>query len=200
MKKIISSFIFFCLFFLLIDNISAQTGIAKSWEGSLNVSGTMLKLVFHIASDADGKLSGTLDSPDQGAKGIPASAVSFDSGKIKFEVASIGGIYEGKVNEDFSRIKGEWRQAGNTFPLALTPSDSTKKEEKKDFIGIWQGTLKAGATNLSIVARFFKNSDGTLGAFLDSPDQGVKDLPAVKTHYGDDSVYFEITMVRRLYW
>ena len=52
----------------------AQTG---TWSGSLNVPGSKLSLVFHL----DGEKP-TMDSPDQGVRGIPIQYEQDKIGKI----------------------------------------------------------------------------------------------------------------------
>ncbi|MEJ2203718.1 MAG: hypothetical protein P8170_06385, partial [Gemmatimonadota bacterium] len=40
-------------------------GIVGTWEGTLEAAG--LRLVFHVETAEGGELTGTMDSPDQGA-------------------------------------------------------------------------------------------------------------------------------------
>ena len=46
--------------------------VEGSWLGTLQTGGVELRIVFHISQDSVGVLTATLDSPDQGATGIPA--------------------------------------------------------------------------------------------------------------------------------
>ncbi|MCP5062335.1 MAG: alpha/beta hydrolase, partial [Ignavibacteriae bacterium] len=46
--------------------------ITGDWYGVLDIQGQKLRIVFHIVEN-DGSLTATMDSPDQGAKGIPVS-------------------------------------------------------------------------------------------------------------------------------
>lgn len=109
MKKLI----FLLLCFASITT-KAQSGDAKStWAGKLNVYGTELTLVFHLDS-----VNCTLDSPDQGIKGVPAKLEHTATG-IKVTVSSINAIYEG-VNMGES-IMGTFKQHGQSFPLTLKP-------------------------------------------------------------------------------
>ncbi|MBQ5718033.1 MAG: alpha/beta hydrolase, partial [Alistipes sp.] len=61
------------LFSFLTLSAAAQT--TETWSGVLNVQGTRLRLVFHLTQTADG-WQATMDSPDQGAKGIPMEEVT----------------------------------------------------------------------------------------------------------------------------
>lgn len=106
MKKII-----FIACILLATSAYAQTG---TWSGSLDVQGTKLSLVFHL----DGEKP-TMDSPDQGARGIPMQYELDNIGKIKISIPSIGAGYEGFLLNN--RIVGSFNQMGQSFPLTLSP-------------------------------------------------------------------------------
>ena len=92
----------------------AQGGDVKGdWSGKLSVSGREITLVFHL----DGENS-TMDSPDQGAKGIPAKSESTGTG-IKVSVPSLNASYEGVIKGE--SIEGTFRQNGLSFPMNLKP-------------------------------------------------------------------------------
>src|SRR5271165_6055841 len=94
----------------------AEQQIAGDWRGTLSAGGAEFRLVLHISAAQDGTLTATLDSPDQGAGGIPASAVAFKDSKLSLTIESINGSYEGVVNQDASKIAGTWTQ-GQPFKL-----------------------------------------------------------------------------------
>src|SRR5271165_2317991 len=56
---------------LTLTRAVKPSDIDGAWEGTLDV-GQKLRLVVHLTTTKDG-LAGTLDSPDQGAAGIPAT-------------------------------------------------------------------------------------------------------------------------------
>ncbi|MBA7693246.1 hypothetical protein ES703_101824 [subsurface metagenome] len=58
--------------------------------------------------------------------------------------------------------------------------------------GIWQGELKVPGTVLRIVFKISKNPDGTLTATLDSPDQGVTDIPVEEVIFIDNTLRLEV--------
>ena len=64
-----------------VFSASAQTG---TWSGKLDVQGTKLSLVFHLDEE-----NPTMDSPDQGAKGIPIEVTRTATGSITIKVPSI---------------------------------------------------------------------------------------------------------------
>jgi len=97
--------------------------VAGTWAGVLDTGGAgTLRLVFHLAPAADGSLSATLDSPDQGAFGIAAGPVTLTADSLRIEVPVVAGHYEGAITASGARIEGTWNQGGMNFPLALEPS------------------------------------------------------------------------------
>ncbi len=89
------------------------------WEGKLDTSGGSVHLNFTL-SNKDGFAIGTIDSPDQGAMGIPISFISADDNLLKIEVKLIPAGYNGKLSENGKTLTGEWSQGGKAFPMVLT--------------------------------------------------------------------------------
>ena len=93
--------------------------IAGDWSGVLDVGAAKLTLVLHVTAEAAGGLKATLDSPDQGASGIPVDAVTFQDGTLKFEMKRLMATFEGVLNKEGTEISGKFTQGGASFPLAL---------------------------------------------------------------------------------
>jgi len=89
------------------------------WQGTLDAGGTKLRLVLKVTKNGEGKLTGTLDSLDQNANGIPISAIEQSGDDVKLELAAIGGSYAGKMNAGGMEIAGEWKQGGVSLPLVF---------------------------------------------------------------------------------
>jgi dienelactone hydrolase len=114
------------LFIIGCASISCWTqDITGDWNGVLKVQNVQLRLVFHIQKTAS-EYSATMDSPDQGAKGIPVTSVSYENTVLKLSVANAGIEYEGTLGAD-RNIAGTFRQMGVSFPLNL----SRQKVEKE---------------------------------------------------------------------
>lgn len=94
--------------------------IDGAWMGTLDVS-TKLRIVFHFVNTSGG-LTATLDSPDQGAKGLPVATVTRDGSSIKLAMPNLGATFDGKLAADHSTIEGTFHQGGNSLPLVLKPS------------------------------------------------------------------------------
>lgn len=124
MKRIIFSILSLIIAFL----VNAQN-VTGDWNGVLSVQGMKLRIVFHV-SKTDAGYFATMDSPDQGAKGIPMTAASFEGNvlKLKHDVAKI--IYTGTFDGN-AEIKGEFVQAGMKFPMSLIRSEITVEKPKR---------------------------------------------------------------------
>ncbi len=106
------------------EQASAAEKLAGTWQGTLKVPGLELQIYFKITTDPGGNLSATMDVPIQSAKNVPIERVTFEKGILRLELSSIKGVFEGKVNDDFSEIQGSWTQSGLTFPLVLKPIEA----------------------------------------------------------------------------
>lgn len=103
------------------SKVASQTlQLAGDWNGALNAGGQQLRLVFHLA-EKSGKITGTLDSLDQNARGIPVEAVTMKQGVFTIPVKMVNGRFEGKQSTA-SVLKGTWFQNQAKLPLTLTRS------------------------------------------------------------------------------
>jgi pimeloyl-ACP methyl ester carboxylesterase len=102
---------------------AADERVVGIWQGTLQVQGFSLRIVFTVTRGDDGELTAKLDSPDQGAMGIPVDAVEVNGDAVRFEVAIVAGFFEGVLAEDGKAIAGEWQQSGMTIPITLERSD-----------------------------------------------------------------------------
>jgi len=108
-------------------SLSAQD-ITGQWNGALKVQGKQLRLVFNVTKTDNG-LSSKMDSPDQGAKGIPTTTTSFEKSILKITIASAKIEYEGTLGQD-NVIVGTFKQGGQSFPMNL----SREKIEKEKLL------------------------------------------------------------------
>lgn len=112
---------------LSIFGATAQE-ITGQWNGVLKVQGMQLRLVFHVAA-ANGGFSATMDSPDQGAKGIPVTSTTFADSRLKMEITNAGIQYTGELKGD--SVVGTFRQNGMEFPLVLSRKQAEKQVVKR---------------------------------------------------------------------
>ncbi|WNJ21025.1 alpha/beta hydrolase [Pontibacter sp. G13] len=108
-----------------IGSAQAQTFPTGSWGGKLDLGSMELRLILNVSQGEDGVLQGTLDSPDQGAKGLPVDKVSFENNVLTFTAMGGAATYEGTYDAAQSQVSGTFSQAGQQFPLVLTPAGET---------------------------------------------------------------------------
>ena len=84
--------------------------------GKLNLGPQSLTIVLHVNCNAQGKVECTLDSPDQGVKGIAVETDYCSSDSISVSLASLALSFQGKLKGD--EIVGTFIQ-GQSFPLIL---------------------------------------------------------------------------------
>ena len=121
--------IFAILLISLLSSIPLSSqDITGQWHGVLKVQGTQLRLVFNVSKTGTG-ISSTMDSPDQGAKGIPTTTTSFENSILKITLANAKIDYEGTLGQD-NVIVGTFKQGGQSFPMNL----SKEKIEKERLI------------------------------------------------------------------
>ena len=105
-------------FFLISNLLVFSQDITGEWNGALKVQGMQLRLVLHITkTGAD--YSAVMDSPDQGAKDIPMSKVTFDNSVLNIEMLAANIKYTGKLDSS-GVVIGTFSQGGQSFPMNLS--------------------------------------------------------------------------------
>ncbi|HEX9886918.1 MAG TPA: alpha/beta fold hydrolase, partial [Longimicrobiales bacterium] len=75
-------------------------------------------------------LSATMDSPDQGARGIPVGAVTLVGDSLTIEVPVAAGSYVGVVDAAGQVIDGMWRQGGVELALVVKRSEAEEPPQR----------------------------------------------------------------------
>lgn len=94
--------------------VFALTG---NWRGDLKFGTMSLPLVFNFSEKGDATEC-TMDSPSQGAKGIPTEVVLCTADSISLTCNAIGATYSARIAD--GAITGTFNQRGMSFPLTLT--------------------------------------------------------------------------------
>jgi putative CocE/NonD family hydrolase len=174
---------------------NAQT-VEGDWQGTIKANDVELRVRLHVTKDEKETLKATWDSIDQGARGLPISAISLKDSTLKFEREVAGWSYEGKINADYTRIIGTYTQGGRSLPLEftrVTVLQETKKRTPKpsDIDGAWIG----GRSRLRFVLHITTYDDG-MTAEHDSPDQNGFGIPVTTITRDGAKLKFEIKPIR----
>ena len=82
--------------FLFTTNSLKAQDILGSWEGKLSIQDNEIPLTFNIDSNEKG-YSSTMDSPSQGAMGIPMDLTTFEKGTLTIIFKQSGIKYVGTI-------------------------------------------------------------------------------------------------------
>lgn len=156
---------------LILNGLFAQKSsshdISGAWTGTLSIQGGKLRIVFNFKQEND-RITATLDSPDQGAKGIPVKEVIKVNDSLYVDVASIMGKYKAVFTSDTS-LQGYWYQGGLNLPLNVIKNGkevAKKVEAKSPFYDAIEVKIENKPANV------------TLAGTLTLP-KGAKNCPAV---------------------
>lgn len=116
----------FLIFIFSLQMVLSQE-IIGTWHGLLDV-GQKLRLDLHITKNGE-NYEGKLDSPDQGAKDIPATKVEFSNNLLVFEVKNLGVSYSGMLIND--TVDGIFKQGGFSTKLLLSHSEVIVKKANR---------------------------------------------------------------------
>lgn len=116
------------IFAVLATQVVSSQNFEGKWAGILNVSGMKLHLIFNISKDANGYIS-TLDSPDQGAKGIPVTQTKITNSILNLEIPAGKIEYNGELKKD--TIYGKFKQNNQEFEMNLSRATSEDFEKKR---------------------------------------------------------------------
>ncbi len=167
MKKIT-----FVLLLMMATTTMFGQDITGQWNGMLEVRGMKLRIVFNISKSDEGYTS-TMDSPDQGAKGIPVTTTTFENPVLKLEITNAGIKFEGSYSK-VDTVVGNFKQSGMSFPLDLTRKAPENEKPVRP-----QEPLKPYPYYSEDVVFENKKADIQLAGTLTLPDQKGNNYPAV---------------------
>ena len=125
MRKSFGLFIL-CVLFIMGSSVHAQDAkvFVGDWSGAVSIGGMEIDLVCHFQLNDDGTLSGTIDSPSQGAFGLALSDIQVEGKKITFGIddPNVPGepSFTGSLDDEGTTISGDFSQGGGTGTFELT--------------------------------------------------------------------------------
>lgn len=125
MKKYIITILLALVTMIGWAQVNPTTALLGSWSGKLNVGAMSLTLVLHLEQD-DGYVKALLDSPDQGAKGIPAYKEYLSDDSLAIKIEAINMTYRARLKDD--KLDGTFTQNGMSLPLILAKGDVPERE------------------------------------------------------------------------
>ena len=117
MKKSIILVLFALVAMTGLAQVNPTTTLLGSWSGKLKIGTMSLTIVLHL-EQADGYVKVSLDSPDQGAKGISGYKEYLSDDSVAVKVESLNVTYRAKLKD--GKLDGKFTQRGFTIPLEMT--------------------------------------------------------------------------------
>lgn len=195
-RTVLSSTLLFLCLAVATAAVSGQTTteITGDYLGTLGP----LHLRLHLKADATGTLSGTMDSPDQGANGLACSDFKLEGKALSFSVPIVHGTWKGTISANAKTLTGTWDQ-GNPMPLVFTRDTFVAAEKPSRVDGIWLGSLQAGGASLRIQLRIKSDQGGKEYCSLDSLDQHAMGLDCAAVTFSGDDLGFDVPVVKGHY-
>ncbi len=167
--------------------VASAPALGGAWEGPL-LLGT-LRLVLHIDRAAGG-WTAAIDSLDQGAHDIRASAVTLAGDKLEVTFRGLDAGYVAQVSAD--ALRGTWTQGGHVTPLDFTRRPGTGPGGAT---GTWDGALQ---NRVRVVLHVERTATGWTGT-ADSPDQNSRGKRVDAIVVAGDQITFDIRSIDARY-
>jgi hypothetical protein len=187
--------------------------LAGDWGGVLVSQGTSYRLVLHMNTTPEGKMTALLDHPDQNISGVPAIGGSFDGSHLVLrfsywkpnsnrDLEERVATYEATVNESGSEMTGVWTQEGSwplTFKRQTWQAKNPRPAPPTIFDGDWAGVEDEGrGLQLHFIFHIHNTEDGLM-VLLDCPEEKFKGALASKVTYNQDSRQISITFSQAVF-
>ena len=173
-------------------------GPVGDWNGTLKAYAD-LRLTLHVQQEGD-VYKATIDSIDQGAKGIPVSNATFEGKRLKLTLDVIKAGFEGDLSDDGKTITGTWSQGGGSLPLTFYAAGTEPKEKQAPdqsatvapLLGVWTGVLDTGSNKLNLRFTLTKEENGQIKGAFDSIDQGANGMPMSGMTLAGSKFHFDL--------
>jgi pimeloyl-ACP methyl ester carboxylesterase len=99
------------------QSLPSTSRLHGAWSGAVRLE-IPFRVVLHLRGDGPG-LAGTIDFPDQNAKGLPLTEVRLQSDALHFRLAPASIRFDGRYDAPGDSISGTFAQGEQRFALTL---------------------------------------------------------------------------------
>ncbi|MFA6241791.1 MAG: hypothetical protein WC655_12735 [Candidatus Hydrogenedentales bacterium] len=99
--------------------VTDSDAIAGTWEGTFDEEGRTLRIVYRFVARPDGSIVGFVDSPDQGAVGIPVEKGTLEKGRLQYTLSRVNIKFDGTVDAERGVLEGLIVQEGHSVKVVL---------------------------------------------------------------------------------
>jgi D-alanyl-D-alanine-carboxypeptidase/D-alanyl-D-alanine-endopeptidase len=176
-------------------SFSASAQVPESLHGDFAGVLGPLSLKLHIEPGPDGKPTCTLDSPNQGAIGIPCSDLAVEGSALSFKVPAVNGTWRGTIENGGTSLAGTWSQ-GTPMPLTFARDTFVPAEKPSPVDGIWLGTSEFQGRTVRTQLIVESDIKGQRRCTVDSPDLNVFGLACANITYSKADFAFDVPSVQ----
>ena len=178
--------------------------LAGRWNGQLQTGEFKIRMLLRITKEADGHVAAKLDVVDQGARGLPVTALLFNDPDVRLEFDPDAAAFNGTLSSDRREIKGAidvqdegsflltFQRAPDVSPPEPPRAYTFAPGETRDVRGYWKTTLSPDPDEvLRIGLKVGRQPDGTFAVLMDILEEGAKDIPASTVTIAERKARFE---------
>lgn len=170
-------------------------GQESTWQGTIDLGPSQLRLQFQFLRRDDGSYTGKLISVDQGNTTLDLDTVEISDRSIKLTCKKIRFEYAGTLDESLTKISGTMTQ-GAKYALNLS---RIELPENLKHVETWKGGFKFGAREFDFQIRIFQDETGRRHGKLDSFSESLGDLAIEFTSNEDQSFDFELPVTKAVF-
>jgi hypothetical protein len=100
-----------------IKNAPIGKEFEGTWNGTLDVNGTQLRLVLTMANQS-GNATASILNVEEGLE-LPIAGITQKAASLTLEVKAVGGSYSGVLNAERTELAGTWTQGPMTLPMTF---------------------------------------------------------------------------------
>jgi len=173
------------------NNLACAQATPAAVQGDFIGTLGPLSLKLHIKAATDGTLSGAIDSPNQGAYGIPCADFRIEGQTLSFKVPAVNGSWTGSIENNGATLSGTWSQ-GAPMPLVFTRDVFVPAEKPSRVDGIWLGTALVNGQPLRTQIVVKSDNTGREFCTVDSPDLNLFEIPCANVVFSEDRFSLEL--------
>lgn len=98
---------------------AAASPLLGHWEGAVEVPGAALLVKIDLSSPDGGRFTGTIDIPQQGAKGLALTSIEIGATEAKFSIQGVPGNPTFSAKLEGEELRGTFSQGGANLPFKL---------------------------------------------------------------------------------
>jgi len=183
--------------------VYAQGSLEGHWEGAFTVNTRDIGLSLDLAKNEKSEWIASMGLSSQSVTGLLLRDVAVSGPTVSFVAVELRmARFELALGPD-GTLKGTMSTPEGPYPVAFTRTGDAKVElipvspaVSKELEGDWEGSLETPNRSVRVVVHFRNQSDRTVAATIDIPDNGQTGLPLDNVTQAGPKVEFRFRVGR----